>query len=179
MKVYPSGMAAAPTVYYFAYGSNLDPRTFVGRRKMRPLSAQVARLDDYRLVFDLGVGKGERGVANVRRAPGEHLWGVVYEVTVSQATHLDRTEGVHRGGYHRLFIELELAGGARQPAYTLESFRGKPRRKPSRRYMGLLLAGARHHGLPEAWVEHLKEHELAIDERSRQGELFGHPHTSR
>ena len=172
-------MARAPTVHYFAYGSNLDPGTFLGRRRLRPLTSRVARLPDYQLVFDLGIGRGERGVANVRRAPGDEIWGVVYEITIRDAAHLDRTEGVHRGAYRRLGVSLELADGGVQPSYTLESGRGRPGRKPSRRYMGLLLKGARDHGLPEEWAERLRSFELAVDERAGQGELFGHPRDSR
>ena len=171
-------MPSPHTVHYFAYGSNLEPGTFLGRRRMHPLRQAAARLDDYALVFDLPVGKGERGVANVRRAPGDHVWGVAYEITLAEAQHLDRTEGVHRGGYRRLGVRLVLESDEELDAYTLESGRGRPGRKPSRRYMGLLLAGSRHHGLPEAWLERLRAHELAVDERSKQGELFGHPRTS-
>jgi len=167
------------TVHYFAYGSNLDPGTFLGRRRMRPLTSRVARLADYQLVFDLGVGRGERGVANVRRAPGDEIWGVIYEIGLRDAAHLDRTEGVPRGAYRRLGVELELAGDAVAAGYTLESGRGRPGRKPSLRYMGLLLKGARYHGLPEHWTERLRSFELAIDERAGQGELFGHPRDSR
>ena len=60
--------APDPTLWYFAYGSNLDPGTFLGRRRMRPLDTRVGRLDGFELRFDLPVGPGERGVANV--APG-------------------------------------------------------------------------------------------------------------
>ena len=171
-------MAAQRTLHYFAYGSNLDPGTFLGRRRMQPLSSAVARLDGYSLVFDLAVGRGERGVANVRRAPGDHVWGVSYEITLRDAQYLDRSEGVHRGGYRRLGVRLVLADGSEQEAYTFESGRGRPGRKPSRRYMGLLLSGSRQHGLPAQWLERLRAQELAVDERSRQGELFGHPRTS-
>jgi cation transport regulator ChaC len=161
------------TTWYFAYGSNLDPRTFVGRRRMRPFQSRVGRLPDYRLVFDLPVGRGERGVANVRRRPGEHVWGVLYEIGQREAARLDRTEGVHRGYYRRIPVAVELAHGAHCDAYTLASDRGRAGRKPSRRYLGLLWAGSRHHGLPDEWVDHLRSLELAADERNAQRELFG------
>jgi hypothetical protein len=171
-------MAAEPTIHYLAYGSNLDPGTFLGRRRLHPLQSRVAQLAGYSLVFDLAVGSGERAVANVRKAPGDHLFGVVYELTLPEAEHLDRTEGVGRGGYRRIAVQVEVAGEGAQNAYTLESGRRRPGRKPSRRYMGLLLKGAAFHGLPSEWVARLRAFELAVDERSGQGELFGHPRTS-
>ena len=92
-------------LWYFAYGSNLDPGTFVGRRKMKPRHSRVGRIDGYRLVFDLPVG-GERAVANLAADPGECVWGVAYELTARDASWLDRTEGVHKGVYCRLPVEV-------------------------------------------------------------------------
>ena len=163
--------AADDTLWYFAYGSNLDPGTFLGRRRMRPLDARVAVLEGWRLVFDLPVGKGERGVANLLRAPEEFATGVAYLIEASQVRQLDRSEGVPRA-YRRERVELAAPDGARFPGFTYVSPHRHPGRKPSRRYMGLLLRGARHHGLPDAWVTYLRSFELAVDERSRQLELY-------
>ncbi|MEM7410855.1 MAG: gamma-glutamylcyclotransferase family protein [Myxococcota bacterium] len=157
--------------WYFAYGSNLDPGTFVGRRRMRPRDACVGRLDDYALVFDLPVGPGERGVANLRRTPGAHVHGVLYEIADEQAQLLDRTEGVQHGFYTRAGVAVDLEHGTKRSAFTYVSQRGVAGRKPSRRYLGLLLRGARHHGLPLDWTAWLRSLPLAIDERDPQQEL--------
>ncbi len=158
-------------LWYFAYGSNLDPGTFLGRRRMQPRSACCARLDGYRLVFDLPVGSGERGVANLRRVAGAGVHGVAYEIPAEQASFLDRTEGVHRSYYRRQIVDLVGADGSVIAAFTYVSNRGVAGRKPSRRYLGLLLRGARHHGLPDDWIGYLRSLELAHDEREPQREL--------
>ena len=158
-------------LWYFAYGSNLDRETFVGRRGMRPLDACPARLEGWELVFDLPVGPGERGVANLKPAPSAWVHGVAWAIPAAQATHLDRTEGVHRGYYLRRNVRVEAAGAGEISAFTYVSDRGVPGRKPSRRYLGLLLRGARHHALPREWVETLRALDLAVDERSTQAEL--------
>jgi CBS domain-containing protein len=92
------------------------------------------------------------------------VWGVLWRITGEQADWLDRTEGVGRGFYRRIAVEV-AAGGERVSAFTYHSLRGRAGRKPSRRYLGLLLAGARQHGLPDPWVERLRGFELACDER--------------
>ncbi len=161
--------AAAALLWYFAYGSNLDPRTFLGRRRMRPVQSRVAVLDGWRLVFDLPVG-GERAVANLLAVPGEHTVGVAYAISDEQARHLDRTEGVPRA-YRREAVDLRTTQGGGLRAFTYVSPHRQPGRKPSRRYMGLLLHGARHHGLPDEWVDTLRAFPLAVDERSAQLEL--------
>jgi hypothetical protein len=161
-----------PTLWYFAYGSNLDPGTFLGRRKMQPLATAIGRLADYALCFDLPVGPGERGVANVAQAPGDHVWGALYQLTHADAERLDRTEGVDKGVYRRLEVEVHRPDGARVAAFTYRSEFCRPERKPSRRYMGLLLVGARELALPPEWVERLRAWPLAIDERDQQLSLF-------
>ena len=162
-----------PTLWYFGYGSNTERGTFLGRRRMRPVEVRVGRLDDFELRFDLGVGSGERGVANVAARDGDHVWGVLWRITGNGAQRLDRTEGVHRGFYRRLAVEVTTPDGGRVPAFTYHSLRGRPGRKPSRRYLGLLLAGARQHGLPEDWIVRLRGFELARDERrAHQGGLL-------
>jgi len=157
------------TLWYFGYGSNMCPDIFEGRRGIRPLARAAARLDGYRLCFDIPVGPGERGVANLEPAAGERLWGVAYLVTEKDAGHLDRTEGVAAGFYRRIAVELALDGGPRVAAFAYRSSLSAAGRKPSPRYIGLLLAGARVHGLPAEWLLFLESLELAHDERSPDG----------
>jgi cation transport regulator ChaC len=158
-------------LWYFAYGSNLDPDTFLGRRSMRPSESRCASLAGFELVFDLPVGSGERGVANLRAAEGGRVHGVAYAIDAAQAAYLDRTEGVEVGYYVRTAVVLEADGRGPLEAFTYTSPRGVAGRKPSRRYLGLLLRGARHHGLPDTWVLQLRSIEIAVDERSAQLEL--------
>jgi len=167
----PSG-DAGPTLWYFAYGSNLDRETFLGRRRMQPLETRIGVLEHFELRFDLPVGPGERGVANVAPHDGDAVWGVLYRLTHADAERLDRTEGVHVGAYVRLDVAVRAAEGAPIAAFTYQSSRGVAGRKPSRRYLGLLLAGARDHGLPALYVTRLRALPLAVDERDAQLPLF-------
>jgi cation transport regulator ChaC len=156
------------TLWYFAYGSNLDSGTFLGRRRMEPLETRVGRLEGFELRFDLPVGPGERGVANVAALAGADVWGVVYLLSHADAERLDRTEGVQHGAYARLAVAVRDLAGETVNAFTYHSQRGREGRKPSRRYLGLLLAGARHHGLPDDYVARLRALPLAVDERETQ-----------
>jgi cation transport regulator ChaC len=153
-------------VWYFAYGSNMSPAIFVERRGIRPLAARRGWLDGYRLSFDLPIGPGERGCANIAPATGERVAGVVYRIGHQAAEHLDRTEGVPAGVYRRIAVEVCVDEGGPVAAFTYRSARGRPGRKPSARYLGLLLAGARAHGLPADYVAWLERFELAFDERT-------------
>jgi cation transport regulator ChaC len=152
-------------VWYFAYGSNLCRAIFIERRGMRPLAARCARLDGHRLCFDLPVGPGERGVANVELDAADHVWGVAYLLRAEDFERLDRTEGVHRGFYTREAVTVTTEDGASIAGFTYRSPFSTAGRKPSARYLGLLLDGARSHGLPAEYVARLEALELAVDER--------------
>jgi cation transport regulator ChaC len=156
-------------LWYFAYGSNLSRAIFVERRGLRPLEVRRARLDGHRLTFDLPVGPGERGVANLAPDPTASTWGVCYLLDAAGCEHLDRTEGVHRGYYRRLDIRVVTDDGAALAAFAYQGAASVAGRKPSARYLGLLLDGAREHGLPAEWVRYLEGLELAVDERLGSG----------
>ena len=156
----------APMIWYFAYGSNMSHAIFVERRGMRPTAARVGWIEGYRLCFDLPVGPGERGVANVVAQDGARTWGVLYEITHAEGDHLDRTEGVLGGYYRRIDVAVAVPEGQPVAAFTYHSAFGTHGRKPSARYIGLLLDGARRHGLPAEYIASLSSYELAIDERT-------------
>lgn len=157
-------MSARP-LWYFAYGSNLCRATFVERRGLQPLETRRARLDGHRLTFDLPVGPGERGVANLVPDPAAATWGVCYLLDPAACDHLDRTEGVHLGYYRRLDVSVVTDDGAALAAFAYRGAASVAGRKPSQRYLGLLLTGAREHGLPDEWICYLEGLELAVDER--------------
>jgi gamma-glutamylcyclotransferase len=157
------------TLWYFAYASNLCRAIFGERRGMRALASSAARLDDYRLCFDLPVGPGERGVATVEPAAGACVWGAAYLLGRDDSERLDRSEGVHVGLYRRVAVDVTLADGAVVTAFTYRSFWRTEGRKPSARYLGLILDGAREHGLPAEYVRVLESLERARDERDPAG----------
>ncbi len=154
------------TLWYFAYGSNMSPGTFSGRRNIQPLETRWGWLHGYDLRFDLPVGAGERACANITAQPGARIAGVLYRITREAADHLDRTEGVPQGVYRRIDVEVAVGAGQEElAAFTYQSSLGTPGRKPSARYLGLLLDGARAHDLPADYVTWLEGFDLALDER--------------
>jgi cation transport regulator ChaC len=154
-------------IWYFGYGSNMSPATFLERRQMRPLQTRWGWLDGYRLSFNIPVGSCERGVANLEADDKGRTCGVLYLLPPAECDRLDGTEGVSVGLYRRIVVAV-AAGEQRVTAFTYQSSLTQAGRKPSARYMGLLLEGARHHGLPAAYIDYLESFELAWDEREGQ-----------
>lgn len=158
-----------PRLWYFAYGSNLHQSIFLERRQMRPLAIRWGWIEGYRLCFDIPVGPGERGVANLACEAGVRTCGVAYLLTASEFDRLDRTEGVNFELYRRIAVQVMTPGEDPIEAFTYQSSVSQSGRKPSPRYIGLLLEGARQHGLPHDWIRFLETFELAVDERIGPG----------
>ena len=135
---------------------------------MRPIHAHPGLLENYRLCFNLAIGRGERGVANLEPRAGARTWGVLYLVTPEQSEHLDRTEGVPRGAYRRIQVSVSVDSGEQIGGFTYQSDRISRGRKPSPRYLGLLIEGAGQHGLPLDYLDYLRTFDLAADERLAQ-----------
>jgi 2-hydroxychromene-2-carboxylate isomerase len=162
--------AAAAPLWYFAYGSNMTRETFEGRRGLRPLAVRWGWVAGHRLCFDIPVGPGERGVANLAADPDARVCGVLYLLRPEDAERLDRSEGVHVGFYRRILVTAVASDGETLDAFAYESSFRNADRKPSPRYIGLLLAGAREQSLPADWVRHLEGLPLAVDERRPKGD---------
>ena len=108
---------------------------------------------------------GERGVANLVAEPGARTWGVIYRLSAAACDFLDRTEGVDRGLYRRIPIDVVVDDETRVAAFAYLGDARDPRRKPSARYSNLLLAGARELALPNEYVAWLEAFPRAVDER--------------
>ncbi len=146
----------ADQIWYFAYGSNMDEGTFVGRRKIKPLDVRAGRIVGYRLRFNLeGRPKGKAAPANISLGPDQEVWGVLYKITRRDMLRLDSTEGVPGGRYRPTWLVAEDIDGESVSAIAYVAFGNETDGKPSHRYISLLRKGARRHRLPDHWVQFL------------------------
>jgi hypothetical protein len=145
-------------VFYLAYGSNADPDRF--RSRVGPWrSRRRARLDGYRLRFAASVSSEGGGGAVVDEAPGDHVDGVLYEITSEQMAAMDREEfdpsrdtaGLGR----RVRVEVEVEGGS-VPAemYTVRD--DGAHAPPSERYLGHIVRGLEAAGHPTEAIDRVR-----------------------
>lgn len=92
---------ARPTVFYFAYGSNLHLKQM---KRRCPNSKYIgrARLVNYRWQIN------ERGYANVVEAEGHWVDGLVYEIDGVDEAKLDINEGVSKNAYTKKYMNVHL-----------------------------------------------------------------------
>ena len=69
------------------------------------------------------------------------------------------------GGYRRIPVSLVVDDDEQISAFAYQSVRVNWERKPSQRYISLLIEGAVQHGLPADYIVYLRRFELAVDER--------------
>ena len=137
---------------YFAFGANLHPAT-LRRRGVSVERAETARLPRHRLAFDVpGVPLFEPSFASVHPADDE-VWGALYELTPRAMARLCAFEGL---SYRVVDVTLEVGDARAVEAKTFVARRRGRQRPPSARYLSLIVGGARHHGLPAAWIARLE-----------------------
>jgi gamma-glutamylcyclotransferase len=135
---------------HFAYGSNLSTAQLRDRIGEEFAFACVARLDGYRLTFDKRSSRDGSGKCNISRAPGHAVYGVVFEISDAGMAELDGSEG----GYHLETLPVQSISGDEVAActYIADNPSAEPLR-PTKRYLGVVLEGAREHKLP---IEHIR-----------------------
>jgi len=135
-------------VWYFAYGSNMDP----ARLKMRctdkgaPIVERVAgRLDGWRLAFNKQrLNRPGEGAANVMEDPAGVVEGTLNRMPALGLDLLDVDEGVAHGQYARRRVRvIRIDTGAAVDAVMYVALAGvmADALRPSRWYLDHLLAG--------------------------------------
>jgi hypothetical protein len=151
-----------PTLWYFAYGSNMQSATLRGRRGVDYQRAVPVIARGWRLVFDKPpiVSVPLMGsAANIVPDIAAETPGVAFEIDAEDLAHIELTEGVLIGNYDRVEVRVSPLGEAAAApltALSLSSGRRDPHLLPSTRYMTLVIAGAVEHGLPADHIAYLR-----------------------
>jgi len=143
----------AATVWYFAYGSNMN-RAQMKSRAGEVLEEQVAALLNFELVFNRRV-RGGTATANIRPAPGKRILGVLYRIPDAAFRNLDRFEGVPQH-YRRTEVKVTGAKGQLVNAQVYIATKVEKGLRPSAHYLQTILTGAAEYGLPAEYVEEIK-----------------------
>jgi len=134
-------------IWYFAYGSNMNPARLADQRlkeravRMGPRIA--GRLDGWRLVFNkVARAPAGAGVGNIVEAPGEVVHGTLNRMPEAGLAVLDIWEGVAGGHYARRIVPVVRADtGATVEAVTYVALKVGDGLRPTREYLDHLLAG--------------------------------------
>jgi gamma-glutamylcyclotransferase len=151
-KLTPAGL------YYFAYGSNLNHRQ-MRARCASPRVVAVARLAEHQLAFFGHSVIWDGAEETVLSAPGQQLWGVVYDLSPSDRERLDDAQDARLDGsgayFHQPATVTDQAGRSYSVLLYKKDSQGAPQ-KPSQEYLGFIVQGAVEHGLPADYIDQLR-----------------------
>eukprot|EP00099_Drosophila_melanogaster_P021746 NP_649038.1 uncharacterized protein Dmel_CG4306 [Drosophila melanogaster] len=154
---------------YFGFGSNmLIKRIHI----QNPSAVRIgpALLPDYRLDFALESAGWSGSVATIVPTQGDHVWGTLWKIDLSNLPDIDSQEGVSQGIYEPRTVYVKLHGESestparaylltKQPEsnlYELPKDSIPLSRQPSKTYLQCLVKGAIESSVPEDYVQRLR-----------------------
>ncbi|KAK0078133.1 hypothetical protein PV325_003009 [Microctonus aethiopoides] len=151
---------------YFAYGSNL----LAARIRISNPSAEfvdIGRLENYRLDF-MGYSKVWDGSpATIISTENSHVWGAIWELSNEHLETLDRQEGVDKGIYLGLYVDVINETGTVYRCRCYQQLKNvddhvpltelPEDRRPSLTYLKTMVKGAQECRLPANYIESLKK----------------------
>lgn len=145
--------------YYFSYGSNMHAKRLWERVPSAKFIA-VACLTGYELKFNKK-SKDESGKANILKSDGADVYGVLWQINISDMENLDKAEGLGYG-YNKDKIMIHKDGCISPKSETVEALTYVGDVKylddtliPYAWYKSFVVEGAKDHGLPEGYIAHL------------------------
>ncbi|MGZ4132738.1 MAG: gamma-glutamylcyclotransferase family protein [Actinomycetota bacterium] len=147
--------------YFFAYGDRMNPEKML---ETAPEAKAVgpARLDGYRLAFNVQSRSWGGGGANAVADPDGSLWGLLWEVSYADLEGFDTFRG-DDGSAHRV-IDLDVHGpDGPVPARTFLVISDAGFIRPTERYVAMLRAVAERQGLPAEALEEIDRASMPPD----------------
>jgi cation transport regulator ChaC len=144
------------TKLYFAYTAHLAPERLAAVTPQAEFLF-IAHLPETKLVFPLKDGQWDGGLPSVQRQSGNTVWGAVFEIPDAAIGSLHDAEMTERRVPSDAFKAVDREGRSHR-VITHVHGEGEDEHPPSRAYMAIVVAGARHWGLPTGWVAGLEEY---------------------
>ena len=149
--------------WLFAYGSNMNWKDVLrwlidhGLPSMHPTETRIATLDNYRLVWNYWSVARRGGAANIERAFGQNLPGVLFRVEHAALLAMDRKEG---RTYQRWLHPFHVQGDSKEIVAWVYEVKKEFQREtvvpPTPSYLSTVIHGAQCAGLPASRIDALR-----------------------
>lgn len=140
---------------YFSYGSFLDSET-LKKHAQNAKYVKRAILPDFEVQFNFFSETYDGGVTGVEPFAGKKVLGVLYNVPPDEIEKLDIVEGVPAGIYYRQTVTVIDEDGNEHRAETYRTTDPKGPFTPTRRYLGLMIKGAKEYSLDHKYIKELE-----------------------
>jgi hypothetical protein len=141
---------------YFAYTARIAPQRLT---ELIPSAAFefIAHLPETRMSFPIKDAGWDGGLPSIHHEEGNTVWGAVFSIPSKQLSDLHDAEAIEGRIPSQAFKAVDREGRS-HPVVTHVHAETTGDHTPSRSYMEVVVAGARHWGLPTGWVAGLEEH---------------------
>ncbi|XP_011496903.1 PREDICTED: gamma-glutamylcyclotransferase-like [Ceratosolen solmsi marchali] len=153
------------TFLYFAYGSNMLTKR-IHINNPTAVKKYVGTLKDYRLDFITFSKRWQGCAATIVPCPAFEVWGIVWEINISNMPDLDKQEGVHMNLYFAKNVIINTTIGENiecrvyqqlcLPEEYLKPIFLPPERQPSFIYLNTLIRGAKEHKINKDYIKYLE-----------------------
>lgn len=142
-------------IHYLAYGSNLHPRRLLERTPSAHVIG-VVQIPGLKLSFHKRSTDGSGKCDLHASSPDSLSYGVIYALSPTDKKILDEAEGLGRG-YHETTRSLSCNNISYQCyPYVAAHTHVDATLRPYHWYKAFVLAGARHHNLPKAYIDEIE-----------------------
>ncbi len=137
-----------PYRLYFAYGSNMDELQ-MHERCPHAVQVDVAFLQGHKFIIN------RRGVASIVAEDSSNVYGTLWRISGTDERTLDMYEGVPNH-YTKQTMRVSMAQGTPQTALVYVATDEKLGYARNG-YLETIVSAATEHGLPESYIEELKQ----------------------
>ena len=144
--------------YFFAYGSTMNQEQILARG-VKPVVVGIARLPHHRIAFYGYSRTWDGAMETVVPASGQEVWGVIYELTLTDWDRLDASQDVRLDGTGTYFHFPDWVTDTEGRSHAVLLYKKDILREPlppSREYLEVIIQGALKRGLPSWYVEELR-----------------------
>jgi hypothetical protein len=145
-------------LYYFAYGSDMNKEQ-IHARCADPKAVAMAKLPNFQLAFYGHSPVWDGALETVISASGQDVWGVMYELSLSDRDRLDVWHDARMDGagasFHCPARVTDQEGKDYTVLFYKMDFQGVPQ-IPSREYLDFIIQGAIDNDLPSSYIEKLR-----------------------
>jgi len=135
--------------YYFAYASNLDIKTLMGRLKTDPVKLGIALLPHFGFRFNHPNPDGSAR-ANIVPSKNESVYGLLFEIGEADRDYFLQSEPGHEFIPQKVFTS---SGNLK--AFTFISEKTKAGIFPLESYWKTILKGGKENGLPNTYLSQI------------------------
>jgi gamma-glutamylcyclotransferase len=157
-KKHESENNTVPLFYYFAYGADMNKMQVLSLG-VKPVVVGIAKLTDHRLAFHGYSRTWDGAMETVVPAPGQEVWGVIYELTAADWDRLDTWHDVRwdgTGTYFHFPTQVTDLGGKTYPVLLYKKDILREPQPPSQEYLEVIFEGALDHDLPREYLDVLR-----------------------